>query len=287
MGAMNSPITFYSKRLRPCFLATTVLWAMLLASSGWANSSGEPESDSATTLAQRVYDRPNGKDVSSEVLMVLDNGRDEPRQRRLYNFAKDKGDSERWTLLRFHEPADISGTALLTKDYRGDESDQWLYLPALDRVRRISSARKGGRFVGSDFFYEDLMDREVSMDNHRILGMEKLGGIDCYLLESTPVDPDTSVYSKRISWIHPGLDLTLRVEFYKGRGNKPYKRLQARKIKKVQGYWTVFDSTMYNLKTGHKTQLLTLDIRYNPGLPDDLFTQRSLADPSREASYIP
>lgn len=238
-------------------------------------------------LAKQVYDRPDGNDVSSMVIMLLGEKGKNSRQRVLFSYAKDKRSAERWTLMRFIKPTDIEGTGLLTLDHPGDESDQWLYLPALDRVRRISSSRKGGRFVGSDFFYEDLRDREVDMDYHRLAGKSKVGKVACDLLESTPRDPSNSVYSKRVSCVHPKTLIPLQVDFYRKGGNKPVKRLQARKIKKIQGYWTVLDSTMYDLNSGHQTRLMTKRIKYDQDLPDQLFTQRSLSDDSGEKPFRP
>jgi len=238
-------------------------------------------------LAQAVYDQATGEDASSKVVMLLSRKGKKPKQRILYSYAKDKGNAERWTLLRFVKPNDIARTGLLTKDYAGDDSNQWLYLPALDRVRRISSSRKGGRFVGSDFQYEDLTDREVNMDNHRILGKGKVGGIKCTLLESIPVKKTNSIYSKRISCIHPKIFIPLRIDYYERKKKQPIKQLKAKKIKKIQGYWTIFDSTMYNLKTGHSTKLKTTDIKYDQGIPDTLFSQRGLSDDSREMAFRP
>jgi Outer membrane lipoprotein-sorting protein len=243
--------------------------------------------DQGEALAQEMYDRPRGDDASSRVVMLLQREGNDPRQRILYNYGKDKGHSERWTLLRFVEPQDIDGTGLLTLDFEGDSSDQWLYLPALDRVRRIASSRKGGRFVGSDFFYEDLRDREVAMDQHRLLGNSEVGGVQTLMLESTPVDPNNSVYTKRVSWVHPEMLLPLRVEFYQRGSDQPVKRLQASKIQKVQGYWTVFESTMQDLRSDHRTTLVIEAIQYDQGLPDEIFTQKGLADDSYEAPYRP
>ena len=243
--------------------------------------------DAAVELARLVYDRPNGEDTSSKVIMRLAQKGKKTRQRILYSYAKDKARSERWSLLRFVEPTDIEGTGLLTQDHPGEDSDQWLYLPALDRVRRISSSRKGGRFVGSDFYYEDLRDREVEMDHHRLAGKGKVGSLQCDILVSTPVDPDNSVYAKRVSCIHRKTLIPLQVDLYTKFGKKPIKRLRARKIKKIQGYWTVLDSTMYDLKTGHRTTLETEKIKYDQGLPDGLFSQQGLSDDSREKRFRP
>lgn len=275
-------------RFLPRLLVALPLLAYLgLSLPAAAQSVPDDPKEDGTALAQRVYDRAAGDDVSARILMRLHDNRGEPRERVMYSYAKDKGRAERWTLLRFIEPADVAGTGLLTLNYPGDVSDQWLYLPALDRVRRIASTRKGGRFVGSDFFYEDLMDREVGMDRHRMLGTDMLLGVECEVLESTPTEPGNSVYTRRIAWIHPELDLPLRVDFYQGNSEEPVKRLQASEIRRVQGFWTVFDSTMHDLISGHSTQMLTLDIKYNQDLPDNLFQQRSLADETVAIPFRP
>ena len=276
----------------------TLIWASLFSASlVWAatDEASPPEGQESVQaalaagreLAQQLYDRPRGEDASSRVVMLLQREGKPPRRRTLYNFARDRGDAERWTLLRFIEPEDVEDTGLLTLDFKGEESDQWLYLPALDRVRRISSERRGGRFVGSDFFYEDLRDREVDLDHHRLTGRENLGNIECLVLESIPVEADNSVYSKRVSWIHPELLLPLRVEFYQRGAEQPGKRLQAKQIRQVEGYWTIFESTMHDLKSGHQTTLLIEKIDYDQGLPDTLFTQMGLADANREKPYRP
>lgn len=238
-------------------------------------------------LAQQVYDRPAGDDAVSQVTMILSGKEVQTRKRKLAVYRLDKGGGERWSLMRFSTPADVEDTGLLTLDHPGDNSDQWLYLPALDRVRRISSSRKGGRFVGSDFFYEDLRDREPDMDKHRLAGKGKVGKVQCDILVSTPVDPDSSTYSKRVSWIHRRTLTPLRVDFYKKGTRKPVKRLLARRLKKIQGYWTVLQSTMYDLKTGHRTQLATSRIKFDQGIPESLFSRRGLSDPSREKQYLP
>jgi hypothetical protein len=249
-----------------------------------------PAADARTAglkLAQEVYDAPNGDDLAARATMTLTEKGREPRTREMYSLAIDRGRGERWSLTRFTSPADIDGVGLLTKDYPGDNNDQWLYLPALDRVRRVSSSRKGGRFVGSDLFFEDLRDREVAMDHHVYKGTGKVGKLVCKVLESTPVDPDNSVYTKRVSWIHPSTLIPLRVDLYQRHSTKPVKRLTVRRIKKIQGFWTVLDSTMQDLESGHKTRIQQTQVKYNQGIPERLFTSRALSDDAAEAAYRP
>jgi outer membrane lipoprotein-sorting protein len=237
-------------------------------------------SDEAMELAIKVYNRPAGIDARSEVTMILKGEKRKERVRKLITYRLDKGGGERWNIMRFTEPADVKNTALLTKDHPGDDSDQWIYLPALDRVRIISSKRKGGKFVGSDFTYEDLRDREPDMDRHSIEGKEKVGGLETIKLVSIPVDKSNSIYTKRISWIHEKSLTPLQVELFQKNKSKPVKRLKARKLKKIQGIWTVLQSTMYDLKKGNQTRLATSEVKYDIGISEELFSKRGLSDDS-------
>lgn len=264
-------------------LTSSLLWLIVCASAASAADADK----AGLELAQAIYDRPNGDDFAASAIMTLTEKGREPRQRQMYSMRVDRGAGERWSLTRFTDPADIKGVGLLTKDYPGDNNDQWLYLPALDRVRRVSSSRKGGRFVGSDLFFEDLRDREVSMDHHKYLGKGKVGNLVCDVLQSVPVDPDNSVYTKRVSWIHPKTMVPLRVDLYQRHSSKPVKRLVAKRIKQVQGFWTVIDSVMQDLESGHETRIQQTRLKYNQGIPGSLFTSRTLSDEAAEAKYRP
>lgn len=238
-------------------------------------------------LATRVYQRADGDDAASRASMVLTEKGHKPRYRKLYTYRLDRDDGESWTLLRFAEPADIKDTGLLTHNFPTKANSQWIYLPALDRARRIAASRKGGRFVGSDLYYEDLQKREVNEDEHRILGSGKVAGVSATILESTPVDPDNSVYRKRISWIHEKTLLPLRIDYYEAGEDRPVKRLKVAKIKKIQGFWSVVDSTVTDLKSGHQTRMLTEAIVYDRSLPEKLFSRQALSDKSLEETYRP
>jgi hypothetical protein len=268
--------------LRP-ILSAAVLALSLTGSSLAATNA----TDAGRRLAQAVYDAPNGDDFASRAKMTLTEKGRPPRAREMYTLRIDRGDGERWSLTRFTQPSDIDGVGLLTKDYPGDENDQWLFLPALNRVRRVSSSRKGGRFVGSDIFFEDLRDREVDMDRHVFKGEEKLGKLTTKVLVSEPVDADNSAYTRRISWIHPQTLIPLRVDYYQSHSKNPVKRLTVKRIKRIQGIWTVLDSAMTDLDTGHVTRITQTAVKYNQGVPERLFTSQALADDSAEAPYRP
>ena len=125
------------------------------------------------------------------------------------------------------------------------------------------------------------------MDTHRLLGEGNIGKLVCKMLESIPVDADNSVYTKRVSWVHPQTLIPLRVDLYQAHSKEPVKRLSVQRIKKIQGFWTVLESTMEDLESGHVTRISLDAVKYNQGIPDRLFTSQALADDSAEAAYRP
>ncbi len=266
-------------------LFTRIVLGMLLGAAGivvQADERGE-------TLARQVYDRPDGVDLTAAGMMELVEAGREPRVRRFVSFRQDKGGGETRSLIRFIEPADIRGTGLLTIDRAGADADadQWVYLPALDRSRRIPAARKGGRFVASDLYYEDMQDRVPDEDVHRWLREDSIGGKTVEVLESVPVNAGNSVYSKRLSWIDPETLLPLRVDYYRRGSGEPFKRLTVQKVERIQGYWTVTDSIMEDLETRHRTRMLIERTVYDRDLPQDLFSVQVLEDAAREERYLP
>lgn len=238
-------------------------------------------------LATAVYNRPDGDNMISVGSMVLIEKGHKPRVRQMFTFNLDEGNGNKLMLIRFKKPADITNTGLLTLDYGNDrETDQWVYLPAINKSRRISTKRKGGRFVGSDILYEDLRDREVNKDTHKILRKEKYNKMDTIVMESIPVDPDNSVYDKKIAWIHPKTLLALKVDIYQNGAKAPVKRVLAKQIEKKQGFWTVMKSVVRDLKSKHETHLQIQRIKYDQNVPKMLFSLKYLEDPQREKEII-
>lgn len=243
--------------------------------------------DDAERLAQAVFDRPVGRDVSSTGRMELIDRSGKKRSRELVTYRLERGKNEFVAMIRFLAPEDIAGTGLLTVDKADGANEQWLYLPALDRVRRIAGDRKGGRFVGSDILYEDLQTRRPQSDRHRLVGKETLNGVPCEVLESTPIDLASSVYTKRLSWVDPQTAMVLRVDYFEKDGGAPFKRWLLVSRKQIQGYWTVTESRVSDLGTGHETRLIVENAKYDRKLPAKLFTSQALADENLESGYRP
>jgi hypothetical protein len=259
---------------------------LLAAGCGFALAA-TAAADEAQELAQRVYERPNGRDLTTVGRMMLIEKGHAPRNREFVAYRLEKARGEVANLIRFTEPEDIAATGLLSLDHADGKSEQWLYLPALDRVRRISSDRKGGRFVGSDIYYEDLQERKPAEDRHRIVGNETINGVACEILESVPIDPSSSVYRKRVSWIDPKTLLAMRVDSYERDDATPTKRWLLGAKKRIQGYWTVTDSRVIDLASGHETRLSIDSALYDRRLPARLFTAQALADENIEAEFRP
>ncbi len=268
----------FSRAIRWCLIVA----GFLLASGDLVAGDG-----AGLELARRVQDRPDGRDAVFRVTMALTDAGRRPRVRSMVLYRQDGVQGEVSTLIRFTEPTDIAGTGLLTHDLDDGSSNQWIYLPAMKRVRRVDSNRKGGRFVNSDYYFEDLRDRKASMDKHRIIGRETVAGVECEILESVPVEADNSVYRKRVSWIDPQTLLPLRVDFFERSAEQPNKRLEVTRFELVQGFWTVMDSVMTDLVKRHETRLTVESARYDQDLPGRLFSTQSLEDDRIERRYRP
>lgn len=268
---------FIEAASRMCALSAL---GLLLGRPAWADDAG-------LALARKVYDRADGQDASSVVTMALTEEGRSPRERSMVLYRRNGAEGEVSTLIRFTAPADIEGTGLLTLDAADGDSRQSIYLPALQRVRRVDSKRKGGRFVNSDYYFEDLRDRKPAMDVHRIVGREPIDGVACEVLESVPVEAGNSVYLRRVSWIDPASLLPLRIDFYEKDPAQPAKRLTVSAREQIQGYWTVTDSTMMDLRSGHRTRLKVERIVYDRSLPERLFSSRALEQERMEKEFRP
>lgn len=226
------------------------------------------------TLAKLVYDRDDGNDSQAKVRMLLIDKRGNKRYRTMITATKKYGEIRK-SLIRFTTPADIDGTAFLTWENEDRDDDQFLYLPALKRVRRIVSTQKASRFVNTDYTYEDMQRRKPDADGHQITGHEKLLGHDCWILESIPQNAKNSQYGKRKNWIAKDIFLPLKTE-YVGKNDRLLKEFIAVRIKQVDCIWTVVESEMRDLKKNHRTLLKTEEIRFNTGVEDRVFTEAYL-----------
>jgi outer membrane lipoprotein-sorting protein len=156
----------------------------------------------------------------------------------------------------------------------GQDDDQWIYLPALKKVKRIASDSKSDYFMGSDFTYDDLGERHPDEDNHKILREETLNGENCYVIESTPKDDD-NMYSHTITWIIKDKWIGLKKEFYDEDGEH-LKTLNIQKYEQISGYWLIPVMEMHNVQKDHRTRLEMKNIKIDQAVDDGIFTERMM-----------
>ena len=175
----------------------------------------------------------------------------------------------------FDSPRDIKGTGLLSHTKILEPDDQWLYLPALKRVKRISSANKSGPFVGSEFAYEDLLAQEVEKYDYKYLKDEKVNDLDCYSVERIPLYKNSG-YTKQVVWWDKAEYRVQKVDFYDRKGSL-LKTLTYKGYKKyAEKFWRPDAMTMVNHQNGKRTDLAFSNWELNAGLTESAFTPAKL-----------
>ena len=234
--------------------------------------------------AQQAFYYP-GKDMKADIRMELitADGKKRIRVLTMLRWNDPKSQDQKYYLY-FREPADVRGMTFMVWKYPLKESDRWIYVPAIDLVRRIAASDARSSFVGSDFTYEDVSGRNIAADTHTLLREEKLGDRDCYVVESVPKEPIE--YVKRISFIDKTTFLPLKEEYYDVQ--KELARVfTADKVEDIvaaegrerKSFPSVTKRTMKNLKVGHRTEVTYTSVSYNVALQDNIFTERYLRNP--------
>jgi hypothetical protein len=235
---------------------------------------------SGEEVMRRVDARPRGKTQTSHAVWRLfaSDGSERVRETRNYwrdarGTGNDRLHSQR--LIIFEQPPDVKDTAFLTwsaSDPAVDD-DQWIYLPALRKVRRIAVGDRGGSFVGTDFCYDDLADRLVEADDHRLLRSEEHAGERYYVVESTP-RKKPAPYQKRVVYVNASNWTVPRIEYFAPSGERE-KTLEAR-WREVQGIWTWESLEMSNDHSGHRTRVEIDQVAYDRALGEDFFTENAM-----------
>jgi outer membrane lipoprotein-sorting protein len=236
----------------------------------------ETADDQGLAIAQAVDRRDQGwGDAQAELHMILRNkqGQESGRELRIQTLEV-AGDGDK-SLTIFDAPRDIAGTAFLSYTHALVPDDQWLYLPALKRVKRIASANKSGPFVGSEFAYEDLASAELQKYRYKWLRDESLADRTAHVLEETPAYAQSG-YTRRIVWIDQRMLQPLKVEFY-DRKNALLKTLDfAGYAQYLDRYWRPARMSMQNHQTGKRTELSWTNYRFRSGLTPRDFDQNTL-----------
>jgi outer membrane lipoprotein-sorting protein len=225
-------------------------------------------------IIDKTYNRATGDDQTSMLTMTLTNKSAQTRVRKIQQFSKVLGDTEK-SIMFFQTPADVKNTSFMNWSYDGDKADdQWIYLPALKKVKRISSDSKSDYFMGSDFTYDDLGDRKLNADNHKLLREETKNGKLCYVVESKSKDEDY-MYSKTITWIDKSTFVGVQKEFY-DEDAELLKILTIKKVETIAGIYVITNSKMKNVQKNHSTTMVLSNVIINSGISSDKFSERMM-----------
>lgn len=237
----------------------------------------ETPEEKGLRIAQEADARDTGfSDNTADMVMILKNRAGQTSTREIRSKTLEvQGDGDK-SLSLFDEPADVKGTAMLTFSHGLQPDDQWLYLPALKRVKRIASKNKSGPFMGSEFAFEDLGSQEVEKYTYKFLREEPCAnGWTCHVIERVPAY-QYSGYSRQIGWIDTKEYRPTKIEFY-DRKDSLLKTLTYSGYKEYIGrYWRADQMHMDNHQTGKSTTLKWMNYQFKTGLNETDFNKNAL-----------
>jgi outer membrane lipoprotein-sorting protein len=255
-------------------LLTAAFAVLLFAGSAYAMSAEEIIGKSQNAFLYQ------GDDFKTRVVMKLINKNGKERLREMTMLRKNYKAGDQKYFIYFFKPSDVRDMTFMVYKYAGKNDDRWLFVPAINMVRRIAAEDKASSFVGSDFTYEDISGRDPVDDTHELLREEPINGRDCYVIKSTPKAGDMA-YSYKLSWIDKAHFLPLKAEFFDRRGEL-YRVFTADEVVDVDGFPTATRRTMKNVKNGHRTEATFTKSKYNLGINDSLFSERFLRRPLKK-----
>jgi hypothetical protein len=254
-----------------------------LALAVWSQASAQGESlviDPAAYVRDshlRMYYA--GADVRAVIEMTLIDRGGGSRVLRFTLFRRDEEEGGRQRFFAyFLEPDDLRRTSFMFwKDPDSDDA-RWTYVPQDDRVMRIPAKEAGSSFVGSDLSYEDLSGRHWTQDEHEFVRAESIRERRAKVVQSVPREKDW--FERKLTWIDDETHLPLREEYYDGKGLR--RILVAERIERIGEHPTIVRRNVENVRTGHKTIVELVDLAYDVGIDETLFSESSLANPPAE-----
>lgn len=228
-------------------------------------------------IAEEADRRDTGFDNSqADLFMIMSLSPDEVIQREMRQMTLEvEGDGDK-SIMVFDRPRDLKGTAILTFTHKLEADDQWLYLPALKRVKRLSSTDKSGPFMGSEFAFEDLASNEVEKYSYTYLGEDEIEGVPCFVVERVPVDPKSG-YTKQVTWVDQELYVLRQIDYY-DRKKELLKTMYLLDYEQyLEHYWRPAVMIMDNHQTGKSTTLEFRNFQFRTGLTDKDFSRGALS----------
>ncbi|UJX24768.1 outer membrane lipoprotein-sorting protein [Pseudoalteromonas sp. CF6-2] len=236
--------------------------------------------EDADKILQQVRDRNDGKDYLSTVTLRTLSEDSVLNQRQFYMLQKDI-EKDEVMVLAIKAPADVRDISFLMRSFEegtAQEDEQWMYLPAFRKVRRISATDKRGAFMGSEYSYYDLDKLRVTDFDSKVIKTDMLDGVETYVIEREPKSQDVinkSGYYKLVTWVDKQRKLILKQQYYDAKGIL-FKQLDIDKVEKVQDIWTITASTMSNFVENKKSTFLFHETLYNQGVDDAIFRKSKL-----------
>lgn len=269
-------ILFAFTKKRSCVLLS--LFSILFAGSMFFVNTSAADNVMGHQIMEKVYKRENGNDASAEIKFVIiyPDGKEKIRNtRRLWIDLDGRDGFSEKTLFFFLSPPEIKDSAFLVWNYEKYDMDdkQWIYLPALRKVRRVASGSNNDSFFGTEFSYADLNMRVPDEDTHTLLRNEIFSDRDCYVVESIPENPKDT-YSRIVHWVDTANRTILKTEYYDREGR--HLKTQILEWELIQDIWTSTNLVMENHINGNKTIAAIRNVQYNIGLEDRLFHERTL-----------
>ena len=262
--------------IQPVLILIVMLGACWTSTTIAAPPSGATPEEQGQHVFVTRDEMDNGYiDAVTTLSMTLFNAAGQKSSRKMltrYLELQDDGDK---TLITFKFPRDIKGTGLLTFEHIEDADDQWLYLPALKRVKRIASKNKSGSFVGSEFSYEDISSTKPEKFTYKYLREDEHEGIKVWIVERYPKDPNSG-YTKIISWVDQSNFQVVKQEYFDRKGSPLKFSLENGVTLYLGKFWRPSEIVMMNLQTKKKTALTFSDWAFQQGQKSSLFSKRSL-----------
>jgi hypothetical protein len=226
--------------------------------------------------------RDDGDRAAQDMRMLLIDKNGSQRKRTIRTFRMDAGEDTH-SIMFFLDPADVKDTGFLTYDYDDAErdDDQWLYLPALKKTKRIASGDKSGSFMGSDFTYADLTDRNLDRYDYELLKEDELNGEPVWIVQAIPnteKEIDETGYTKQIVFVRQDNHVVVRSKSWVKKGGRN-KYFDVKKLELIDGIWTPTEMHMITKKgkkTLHKTVIVADNVKYNQAMEPDQFSVRQL-----------
>ena len=267
---------FVSGRTLSCWLLTPLLLLSVLVSATENNSL------SARDIMAQVDARDEGENSVATSAMILIDSRNRQRVRQLKQYAKEYGDKQKY-MAHFLSPADLKDTVYINYDWNASadvDDESWLFLPALNKVKRISSEDRSAAFLGSDFSSADIRGCELEWYDYRIIKeSEMVDGHDCWVIEYEPKAAlrdkvlRTTGDVKTQTWVRKDIFFQVKSKIWKARAGE-IKYFMATDVEQIDGIWTAQKMQMIttkNDKRQHSSIFLIQDINYGVGVGDDIF----------------